>query len=128
MLLVIDENVPDPVVAVYRDRGHTIILARERLAAGTADQIVAETANDLGAIVVTWNHRHFRQLAAQRRKNGSLRYPHLGLITYEVPYPDGVRRTLEHINLIEREYESCRTQEAMRLLVHLGRTFARVDH
>ena len=62
MLLLIDENVPDQVAAIYRARGHEVLLVRDLFPAGTADEVIARRANDLGAVVVTWNYRHFRAL------------------------------------------------------------------
>jgi hypothetical protein len=126
MLLLIDENVPDPVTAIYRDRGHEVLLVRDLFPAGTADEVIARRANDLGAVVVTWNYKHFRAFAARKTRRGTFRYPRLGLITYEVPYPEGVERTQRHIRLVENEYDYTQEQ-GDRLHVHIGRTFCRIS-
>ncbi len=126
MLLLIDENVPDFVTEVYRQRGHTIVLVRDRFPPRTPDHIIAELADELGAVVVTWNHKHFRDLAARKKRTGEYRYARMGLISYEIPEPTGVQRTADYIGLIEHEHQYCRAQAGQRLIIHIGQTFCRI--
>ena len=125
MRLLIDENVPDAVADIYRERGHEVLLVRDLFPAGTADEVIARRANELEAVVVTWNYKHFRALAARKTSRGSFRYPRLGLITYEIPYPEGVERTQRHIRLVENEYDYTQEQSE-RLHVHIGLTYCRI--
>ncbi len=57
MLLLIDENVPDSVAAVFREHGRDVRLVRDLLGGATPDHVIAEVGDYLDAIVVTWNAR-----------------------------------------------------------------------
>jgi hypothetical protein len=50
MVLLIDENVPDSVTNFFVERGHEVILVREALPAGTADQVVAAVGDRLSEL------------------------------------------------------------------------------
>jgi len=65
MPLLIDENVPESVTDFLRERGHRVDHVRDLYLAATPDPIIAAVADRMGAIVVTWNHRDFKKLAAR---------------------------------------------------------------
>lgn len=126
MLLLIDENVPDLVTALYRERGHTILLVRDRFPPRTPDHIITDLADELRAVIVTWNHKHFRALISRKAPGGLYRYARLGLISYEIPEPQGVLRTRDYIDLIEHEHRHCHGRDNRRVVIHIGRTFCRL--
>lgn len=64
--LLIDEDVPDPAVELLERLGYSIEIARVILGRGIGDEVVAEQAIGLGAVVVTRNVRHFWAIARQR--------------------------------------------------------------
>jgi len=65
MRLLIDENVPDSTAKAFEARGHETIYVRDDNSRAR-DQAVARIAELRGAIVVTWNVRHFRPIIRKR--------------------------------------------------------------
>ncbi len=126
MLLLIDENVPASVSGFYASRGHDVQYVRDLPAAGAADPVIATTGNILGAVVVTWNHKHFKALVSRFPGGNRQRLRNLGRITYTCPEPFGLRRTAALIESIEFEYAQVRKMADKRLMFEVGTTTFRV--
>lgn len=126
MILLIDENVPESVTRLLKDRGHDVRLVRELLPAGTPDPVIAVVGNDLGAIVVTWNHKDFKKLVARvpRATQASLRK--LGRINFRCHEARGRQRLEEMIEWVEFEYAQVQKKKDKRLMVEIGETYFRV--
>ena len=122
MLLLIDENVPAQVTEVFRDRGHTVELVTDVLASATADQVIAIYGDATAAIVVTWNQKDFRKLAARVSEPGTRYLRRLGRISFRMREPEGRKRLLEVMRWIEMHYEDAERQSDKRLLLEVTRT------
>jgi len=127
--VVIDADVPNSVVEFLRSRGHEINLSRVILVEDSPDPLIAKTASDLRAVVVTWNRKHFMSLAKRRRgPSGPYTYPGMHLITFDgCTHDEGLKRLRELIDEIEGAYAVRVSQKEKRLIVLIGRTFLRFE-
>ena len=126
MLLLIDENVPDSVAHFFRQRGHDVRLVRDLFPAGTADPIIAKLGDELGAIVVTWNHRDFKKLVARVPKGSGPALRRLGRINFRCNERSGKRRAEELVEWIEFEHDQVQRRRDKRLIVEITETSFRV--
>lgn len=60
MRFLLDENVSDAVADLLRDRGHDVYLAREIIAPGTPDHILA-TISAIDSLILVTHDRDFKQ-------------------------------------------------------------------
>ena len=120
--LLIDENVPESVTTFLRERGHDIKYVRELSLAGSPDPIVAAAGDRLEAVVVTFNHRDFKKLAARVAKGGEARLRRLGRINLRCREPKGRQRIEQVIDIIEMEYERANRRRDKRLLIDVTET------
>jgi predicted nuclease of predicted toxin-antitoxin system len=119
MLLLIDENVPNSVAQFFRERGHDVRLVRELFLGGTPDPIIARLGDQMGAIIVTWNHKDFRRLAARIPTGASERFRRLGRINFRCNEAHGRRRAQELIEWIEFEYAQVQQRRDKRLMMEI---------
>ena len=126
MLLLIDENVPDSVAQFFRERGHDVRLVRDLFLPGTADPVIASVGNDLGAIIVTWNHKDFKKLATQIPIGHRQRFRNLGRINFRCNEVQGRRRAESNIESIEFEFMQAQKRPDKRLLIEISDTSLRV--
>ena len=124
--LLIDENVPTSVARFLRERGHEVRFVQEEFARGTEDAVIARMASELSLVVVTWNYRHFKALAAKRQKSGRPSYPNMGLIAFACGEAEGAARLAQFLHLVEAEYEHRQSNPDKRLLVEIGPSYFRV--
>ena len=104
MRLLIDECVPDPVADAFGDRGHEIRFARVECPQ-TPDQGVQHHADQIDAIVVTWNIRDFRHLPRSRQTQPDRSESHLGRIDFHCKEVLGSERVMELGDLIDTAYD-----------------------
>jgi predicted nuclease of predicted toxin-antitoxin system len=126
MLLLIDENVPASVSDFFRQRGHDVRLVRDLFLPGTADPVIAKLGDELGAIVVTWNHRDFKKLVTRVPKGSGPALRRLGRINFRCNEKNGRRRAEELIDWIEFEYSQVQKKRDKRLIVEIMETSFRV--
>jgi hypothetical protein len=101
MRLLIDQNVPDSVAHLFRDRRHDVMLVRDTLGRSAPDQLIALTAAREGLIIVTLDKdfRRFRKQAHTER-----RQPFLigaGLLHIAMKETLALARLNEEISMIE---------------------------
>ena len=101
MLLLIDENVPQSVTEFLRDRGHDVRFVRDLLLPGTPDPLIARLGEELGAIVVTWNRRDFKNLTAPVPPGYRRRFRRLGWINFNCRETRGRQRIEQVIEVVE---------------------------
>ena len=118
--LLIDENVPRLIWEVFEERGHEVLHVRDRLGSGTADLEIADHAFANGAVVVTWNHSHFRRLS--NRLTGQA-----GLITLKCSEPNGRIRLEKFVEEIEWYHERFFSGQITHLFLEIGETYFK-DH
>lgn len=127
MRLLIDENVPRSVVDLFAERGHDVILVRDRLLPGTPDPVVAAIGDEMGAIIVTWNRKDFRALASRYSVSSGRSLRNLGRIIFRCNEAHGRRRLAEFIELIEFEYEQSQSRRDKGLMVEIGESYFRLQ-
>ncbi len=121
MLLLIDEHVPDSITNLFRERGHEVRLVRDSGLKGEADHLIAKAANELGAIVVTFNHRHFATLIARRpTAREGIRYPNAGRISFRCQEAVALQRLHDFIDDIELEHAMMQGKSDSRVIIAIS--------
>lgn len=105
MRLLIDENVPDSTDKAFEARGHETIYVRDDNSRAR-DQAVARIAELRGAIVVTWNVRHFRPIIRKRLGMTRRSAHQMGLIGFRCDESIGAKRVKEIGSLIEYAFST----------------------
>ncbi len=105
MRLLIDENVPDSTAKAFEARGHETIYVRDDNSRAR-DQAVARIAELRGAIVVTWNVRHFRPIIRKRLGMTRRSAHQMGLIGFRCDESIGAKRVKEIGSLIEYAFST----------------------
>ena len=105
MRLLIDENVPDSTAKAFEARGHETIYVRDDNSRAR-DQAVARIAELRGAIVVTWNVRHFRPILRKRLGTTRRSAQQMGLIGFRCDESIGAQRVNEIGSLIEHAFNT----------------------
>lgn len=59
---LLDEMVPNSVRSYLESEGHEVYRVQEHVLRGATDRAVVAAANELQAVIVTWNRRHYRTL------------------------------------------------------------------
>ena len=103
MRLLIDENVPDSTAKAFEAQGHETIYVRDDNSRAR-DQAVARIAELRGAIVVTWNVRHFRPIIWKRLGLTRRSAHQMGLIGFRCDESIGAKRVNEVGSLIEQAF------------------------
>lgn len=118
MLLLIDENVPASVAAVFAERGHDVKFVRDLLPAGSADPVIATIGDRLSAIVVTWD-RDFETLVRRVPEGNRARFRRLGRISFRCNEVRG-RKLLERwIDMIEMHFRRATEDPDVRMIVQI---------
>jgi predicted nuclease of predicted toxin-antitoxin system len=125
MVLIIDENVPVQVADFFRERGHLVIQVRDFLDVGVSDESIASRADELMAVVVTWD-RDFKRLVGRVPIGERLRFRRLGRISFDCRPERGRRRAEQLIDYIEFAYEVESRRRDRRLIVEITETSFRV--
>ncbi len=107
MRLLIDENAPDSTAKAFEALGHETIYVRDENARAR-DQAVARIAELRGAIVVTWNVRHFRTIIRNRLGLTRRSAQQMGLIGFRCDESLGAQRVKETGSLIEDAFSTGR--------------------
>ncbi len=76
---------------------------------------------------MTWNRRHFKNLAKKRRKDGTLRHPHMSVLTFSCAHPRGLARLAALIEEIESIYDIRVARAGGRLIADIGDTVVRYE-
>lgn len=126
MPLLIDENVPESVTNFFRERRHQIRYVRDEFLPGTPDPVIAAAGDRLGAIIVTWNHRDFKKLAAKVPKGGAAALKRLGRINFRCDEAKGLLRAQQVAEHIESAYQIAQAKRDKRLLIEVTTTSVRV--
>lgn len=96
----------DPAVGGFlTTQGHAVYEVRHILPPATTDPIVVANANELRAVIITWNRKHFRPLID--RNHGARRdaAPHVGLISVQCRMSEAVDLFDRNLRRIVFEFE-----------------------
>jgi hypothetical protein len=102
-----------------RAGGHDVYRVQDRALPGTPDPLIVADANQLRAIIVTRNRKHFRPLVLRDDPGGLATYPDVGLIACRFPLAGAVRLFERFLPLIEFEYRQRQAQADRRIIVEL---------
>ena len=122
MRLLIDECCPKSTADAFAERGHEVIDVRSVVMPGTPDAVVARVADDLNAIVVTWNIKDFSRLAGRARLSTGQRLRNLGYIAFKCREVLGAQRVRELAELIEFEFEQNQRRPDRRMVIRISTT------
>jgi|SRR5260370_29131324 hypothetical protein len=126
MLLLIDENVPNSVAELFRERSHDVRFVADLFPSGTPDSAIAMAGDEMGAIVVTWNQRDFEKSAPRVPKGGLQRSQPVGRINFRCREARGRQRLEQMIEWIEFEYAQVLKLRDHRLMIEIGETSVRI--
>ena len=129
MRILADVDVPNRVVDFLQSRGHEVIRSRDILPQESPDPLIAHTASNLRAVVLTWNRRDFISLARRRRgPHGAPTYPGMQLITFDnCSHVEGLRRLQALVEDIEAAYDNRVLRRKQRLIAIVCRSYLRLD-
>ncbi|TAK33475.1 MAG: hypothetical protein EPO21_12935 [Chloroflexota bacterium] len=121
MRLLIDNCVPDQLMAYFTARGHDVTHVRDCLPLETTDPTIAKLSIELGSVVVTWNRRHFKRLADRAH------YSALRLLLFDCPESKGQRKAEAFIDLIEFEFEQSERRSDKRFVIEVQDSSLRIE-
>jgi hypothetical protein len=127
MRIVADQMVPDSISRFLRGRRHYVRLVREELTPTAPDLLIAKTAHLLGAVVITWNVKHFRRYLCRAPRGEAIRFRHAGLISMTCKEPRGPLRVEQTIEVIEFEFAHLQTRPDKRLFIEIGESWIRIE-
>jgi hypothetical protein len=116
---LLDEDVPEAVAQFLRERGHDVEWGRALLPLGSPDHLVVREADRLGAIVVTWNRKHYHPIIRRQPPGVLLRFPRAGLLSFKCSRPNAVQRLAVLISRIEREYVERQEEDDKRVIFEI---------
>jgi predicted nuclease of predicted toxin-antitoxin system len=121
-----DHNVPDSVAKVMRELGHTVTLVRDILPTDSADPLVATTAEQMGAILVSVD-KDFRQIAPRIPKGARARFRKLSRISIDCSENQAADRIRECMPFIELAWKQAQKRPDKRMIVVVMANHFRVD-
>lgn len=119
---VIDEDVPQRIGAYLSERGHQVVRADALVGhEGAPDHVVAALADDIGAIVLTWNKKDYKKIIKRGQQKGGSKLLSAGLISFHrVKETVGLTRLKQVIDTIEFEYGWQQNQKDSRLIATIA--------
>jgi predicted nuclease of predicted toxin-antitoxin system len=114
----LDQNAPDPLGKMLEDKGHSVTYLRKHLATDEKDNVVAATAIQRGAILVSAD-RDFKGLArAAGLTRKEVHRLHRALI--RCPDPEATKRFSDALDLIEFEWVRLGAKDVLKIEVYSG--------
>jgi predicted nuclease of predicted toxin-antitoxin system len=119
---VIDAHVKNALRQFLVDSGHEVHSVRDELMPGALDPEIAAFAHQLGAVIITWNRKHFRPLISREHARRTTDFANAGLISCQCRPDDAVSLFAEHLPVIEFQYQRRQAMDDKRLIVELDQT------
>ena len=117
MLFLIDQDVPQSIATWLADRTHDVRHVRIELEPEAPDHLIARHASQIGAVVITFNHKLKRLI--QRAPDGNhQRHRNAGRISFRCHQLKGQKRLEKVFELIEKN-ENADDAPDKRLLVEI---------
>jgi predicted nuclease of predicted toxin-antitoxin system len=117
MRFFLDHNVPVSVAKTLVAAGHEVIIQKDALAPDAEDPVVALTAAENAAVLITFD-RDFRAIAG-RLGVANRRLRALSRIQMRCKEPDGATRLQEAMSLIEHEWELAQERSDKRIFIEV---------
>lgn len=114
----------ESVCLFLEERGHEVIRLRTVLPPDTPDPIVAKTAQEMEAILIS-DDQDFNALAGRKRKGKRHRFPRLSRVNMRCAHSKAVERLAAAITLVEFEYEMAQARPDKRMIIDVGPTLIR---
>jgi predicted nuclease of predicted toxin-antitoxin system len=116
LLFFLDQNAPDPLGKMLEGESHDVAYLRKHLATNAKDNVVAATAIERGAILISAD-KDFKGLArAAGLTRKQVHRLHRALI--RCPDPEATKRFAEALGLIEFEWMRLDTDGVLTIEVH----------
>lgn len=119
----VDQCVPDSVGQALAERGHDVVLLREKMAPNSPDPLVAAVSEMFDAVLVS-HDSDFKSLAP-RMEIGRRRFKRLSRIALNCRESQSARRIVEALTLIEHEWNYSQAQSDKRMIIEIGATYIR---
>ena len=105
---LIDENVRRDVVAIFEERGHSILHSRDVTYVSAPDQLLAIFGKYESLVIVSHDSdfKKYRQLVPQHERAGFSKWA--GRLHLDLPYERSVQRVAEEIEAVEFHYYQAR--------------------
>ncbi len=126
MRILLDQNVPDSVAAVFEDRGHTVLYLRDVLATDSPDEVVAAFSEAEDAVLVSLDG-DFRRIAPRIPDSQLRRFRRLSRIALRCNPLQAEQRLSVAMPLIEAEYNIAQASPDPRMIVSIGNSFIRTE-
>jgi predicted nuclease of predicted toxin-antitoxin system len=117
MRFFLDHGVPVSVAETFEVAGHEVIILKDALAPDAEDPVVALTAAENAAILVSFD-RDFRAIAG-RLGVSNKRLRKLSRIQMRCKEPDGSRRLKEAMRFIEHEWDIAQKKSDKRIFIEI---------
>lgn len=114
----------ESVCRFLEERGHEVIRLRTILATDTPDPIVAKTAMDLGAILIS-DDQDFNVIAGRKPTARQRRFQRLSRVNMRCPHAKAVERLAAAIALVEFEFEGAQSRPDKRMIIDISPTLIR---
>lgn len=119
MTLMLDEGVSTSISDVFKDRGHSVSYVWEHVARSSPDHLIAVAADQLSAVVVSWD-KDFRSLIKRGpSKGGKIHYAQAGRISFRIPEVGAETRLKDEISIIEQAFTVRQGMTDKRLIVEI---------
>ena len=126
MRLLLDQNVPDSVATIFKDRGHEVVYLRDILPPDTPDPIVA-TVSELEKLVLVSSDGDFDKIAPRIPVGQKQRFRKLSRISLKCKAPHAAKRLSAAMSLIEAEYAIAEKSNDPRMIIVVGNSFIRTE-
>lgn len=114
---LLDSNVSNSISTCLLSHGHVVLRANDYLMPGASDRLVVALADQLDAVVVTFNKKHFRPLIHRDDARTLAEFPNAGLLVLQSSPVHGIALLNRWIPHIEFAYDMQRQQSSDRRFI-----------
>jgi hypothetical protein len=119
MRFLLDAHVQNIVGDFLQSKGHEVYFVSQRSPPKTPDPVVVADANQLGAIVITRNRKHFSPLISRDDARRSDENPHAGLISFRCRLDMWIPMLEMYWDHIVLEYEKRQLEDDHRIIIEI---------
>lgn len=117
---IIDENVQKSIADGFRRRGHEVLFVGDELPKRMTDRRLADLADELAAMVVTYNSGHFKALISRQPAKGDPQpRRNASVLFLECKIPRGPQRIEACLDIIEYELARSRLHADDRVIIEI---------
>jgi predicted nuclease of predicted toxin-antitoxin system len=126
MHFILDENVPVAVAELLTRHGHVAEFIREYVPPGAPDPLVATVAQELNAILVSFDG-DFQTIAPRVPHGHRARFRTLSRIWMRCDEPAAADRLEQALSLIQSEFDLAQERADTRMHMWVGSSYLRTD-